>query len=230
MISAVFATLAAAPPAEFRMRVGDHHVYELRTIYLNTVDDESTEWVERVEYIVKSVSAGRLAKLEVRRLTLQYIVDGQSIPLKPKPTVAITSEERNPLGQVRNRTARPLLPYLYARQERILDFRYPGRAITKGSEWDVRMPSTNNNLIPEAAWNWTANQVSAESVGVEFSFRELKAENAMTAKGTMLIDPKTGWPLAARTSVDNARVPGDELARKVTLRMSLTRKASKLGG
>ncbi len=230
MISVLFASLVFAPPTEFRFRAGDLHTYELRTIYLNAVDDETTEWVERVEYLVKSVTPGRLATLEVRRLPLKYIVDGQSIALRPKPTTTIRTEERNPVGQVRNRMATPHDPFLHARQGRILDFRYPGKPLVKGLTWVTRMPSLDRNLVPEAVWEWQVNQVSAESVGLEFTFREMKTETAMKGKGTMLIDPKTGWPSAARASIENAKIPGDELARSVTLRLSLTKTATKLAG
>lgn len=222
--------LGLASPSEFRLVVGERHAYELQITYIESDRKETTESVEHITYEVVKVDAARVAELRVTRRLKSYFVDGQKVPLPANQTPTVRTERRNPLGEVRERQAAEFFPLLVARQERILDFRYPGGGLAVGQRWETRTPEARDGAIPAARWTWTINQVNAMWVGLQFTFRETQPGSAITANGSMVLDGTSGWPAAARVEAQNARIPGDEESRPVTLRFSLKRLMTPIGG
>lgn len=230
MLTELVATLVVAPPREFRLVANEQFSYQVKQLFINEKRDEKTEYVYRVDYKVKSVSAGRLGTLDVTRQMTGMFVDGDQVKLPANQLSTVLSEQRNPFGEIRNRRVHPSHPYLLARHTRILDFRYPTQAMRMGLEWETSIPAAENNQVPAAKWSWRVSNVTDKFVGIEFTFSELKSDTAMKGEGTLLLDNVNGWPIAARAEIKNARIPGDELNDSMTLRISWNRNFPKVGG
>ena len=197
--------------------------YDVRTSFKTLDGTEEAIFFERWEYSVQELLNGGAVKLKVEKTLTKMSVDGTVTILHPETTV--TSEERSPRGQVRDRKPSDDLSSAYElRLLRIGDIVYPPVLAAADSAWTETSAPTNDGL-PAATWKWTSEKSENGVLKGTFTFLEAGIEKPIQAEGTFSVSLTDGWPVEIAFKAINTYQPGDEEKLPTVYEFSMKRRA-----
>lgn len=200
-------TLLLAAVLHYDLTPGFTRTYEVERTYKSLDGTETTGFVDKVTFVVTKDKIEDRTKVKMLFRPLKTILDGQTFPSSADTPIERT-EERNARGEAYQRQLMPYDTALRERQNRIADVVFPLEPVQEGMVWTRNVPAIED-MFPAAEWTWTCTALTPQFADLQLSFAETSDRGPITAKGTIRIDVKSGWPEEIRYSIPETKTPGD---------------------
>lgn len=200
-------TLILAAVVRYDLSPGLTRTYEVERTYKSLDGTETTGFLDKVTFVVTKDKVDDRTVVKMLFKPLKTILDGQTFPSSADTPIERT-EERTARGEAFQRQLMPYDTVLRERQNRIADVVFPPEAIKEGMAWTRAVPDLEDKF-PAATWTWTCTALTQQYADLQLSFAEKSEREPMTAKGTIRVDVKSGWPESIRYSVPETKTPGD---------------------